>query len=56
MLTATPQGLLRGKASGQGQHLIFAHPNLHREQLFMSQDLVYYPRYNTPPVRGYLRC
>ena len=49
MLTATPQGLLRGKASGQGQHLIFAHPNLHREQLFMSQDLVYYPRYNTPP-------
>ena len=49
MLTATNQGLLRGKASGQGQQLIFSHPNLHREQLFISQDLVYYPRYNTPP-------
>ena len=49
MLTATPQGLLRGKANGQGQQLIFARPNLHRGDLFISSDLVYYPR-EAPPI------
>jgi hypothetical protein len=48
MLTATPQGLLRGKANGQGQQLIFARPNLHRDaragDVFISGNLVYYPR------------
>jgi len=44
MLTATPQGLLRGKANGQGQRLIFAQPNLHREKVFSSQGDVVYSR------------
>ena len=30
ILTATPQGLLRGKANGQGQQLIFSMPNMHQ--------------------------
>ena len=48
MLTATPQGLLRGKASGQGQRLIFARPNLHQpafsQDVFLANGLLYYPR------------
>ena len=31
MLTATNQGLLRGKANGQGQQLIFSQPNLQQQ-------------------------
>ena len=53
MLTATPQGLLRGKASGQGQQLIFARPNMHQHaflgDLFLANGLVYYPR-EAPPI------
>ena len=44
MVTATPLGLLRGKANGQGQQLIFARPNLHQGDVFLSNGLVYYPR------------
>ena len=48
MLTATPQGLLRGKANGQGQQLIFSRANMHQHaffgDLFISQGIVYYPR------------
>lgn len=49
MLTATSHGLLRGKASGQGQQLIFARQNLHQEDVFISGTQVYYPRH-APPV------
>lgn len=44
MLTATPQGLLRGKASGEGQQLIFAHANLQRETVVVSEGHVVYSR------------
>jgi hypothetical protein len=44
MLTATPAGLLRGKASGQGQHEIFHFPNLHKETPFVSDGNIVYPR------------
>lgn len=49
MLTATSQGLLRGKASGQGQQLIFSRTNLHQESVFISGAQVYYTR-EAPPV------
>ena len=53
MLTATPQGLLRGKANGQGQRLIFARANLHQPafsgDVFVANGLVYYPR-EAPPI------
>lgn len=53
MLTATTQGLLRGKANGQGQQLIFSRPNLHQPafsgDLFIGGNLVYYPR-EAPPI------
>jgi hypothetical protein len=39
---------MRGKANGQGQRLVFAHPNLHQpafsNDLFLANGLVYYPR------------
>ena len=48
MLTATPQGLLRGKANGQGQRLVFVRSNLHQPafsgDVFLANGLVYYPR------------
>lgn len=48
MLTATPHGLLRGKANGQGQQLIFSRQNLHQPafsgEVFLANSLVYYPR------------
>jgi hypothetical protein len=53
MLTATPQGLLRGKANGQGQRLIFSRPNMQKLDLFLSDGLVYYPREAPPVVRGF---
>ena len=53
MLTATSQGILRGKANGQGQRLILARPNLHQPafsgDVFLANGLVYYPR-EAPPV------
>lgn len=53
ILTATPQGLLRGKASGQGQQLVFSRPNLHQQafsgDIFLANGLVYYPR-EAPPI------
>ena len=53
ILTATSQGLMRGKANGQGQRLVFAHPNLHQpafsNDLFLANGLVYYPR-EGPPI------
>ena len=48
MLVATSDGLWRGKATGKGG-LIFARPNLNRDDLFMSQGIVYYPR-EAPPI------
>lgn len=45
MLTATNQGLLRGKASGQGQHLIFSQPNMHQQfNLMVNGGNVVYAR------------
>ena len=47
MLTATAQGLMRGKASGEGQHLIFDRPNLDQHAFFgvvLAHGLVYYPQ------------
>ncbi|MEO7861757.1 MAG: hypothetical protein ABIU05_15245 [Nitrospirales bacterium] len=44
MLTATPQGILRGKANGQGQHEIFHFPNLLKGNLFVDQGNIVYPR------------
>jgi hypothetical protein len=45
MLTATNQGLLRGKANGQGQQLIFARANLHQQfNLLVSDGNVFYTR------------
>ena len=44
MLTATPQGLLRGKADGTGQHLILALPDLQKETVLVSEGNVYYHR------------
>ena len=48
MLTLTPAGLLRGKASGQGQHLVFAHANLQRETVLVSEGHVVYSRTQGP--------
>lgn len=42
MLTATPQGLLRGKANGQGQQLLLARPHSDFYQYKISGDQVYY--------------
>lgn len=54
ILTATNQGLQRGKANGQGQRLIFARTNLHQPaffgEVFLAGGLLYYPR-ESPPVR-----
>ncbi|RPH79176.1 MAG: hypothetical protein EHM80_08475 [Nitrospiraceae bacterium] len=48
IITATPQELLRGKANGDNQQLIFSRPNMHQlaffGDLFLSSGLVYYPR------------
>jgi hypothetical protein len=44
MLTATPAGLLRGKASGQGQHEIFHFQNLLKGNLFVDNGNIVYPR------------
>lgn len=45
MLTATNQGLLRGKANGQGQQLVFSRPNLHEQfNLLVSDGNVVYTR------------
>ena len=43
MLTATPQGILRGKANGQGQHFILAKSNIRLSFVTVSQDHVLYP-------------
>lgn len=50
MITATPAGLLRGKASGQGQHEIFHFPNLHKEKLFVDNGNIVYPRNNQTDI------
>jgi hypothetical protein len=44
MLTATPQGILRGKANGQGQHEILHAPNLLRNNVFVDQGNIVYQR------------
>ena len=46
MLTATPQGLQRGKANGQEQRLIFAQPNMHQSFATISQGHVLYRKTN----------
>ena len=48
MLVATPAGLVRGKASGQGQHLVFTHTNLQRETVLVSNGNVVYERGPSP--------
>lgn len=48
MLTATSHGLQRGKANGQGQQLIFSHPNMHQQfPVEVSEGNVFYPRQKT---------
>ena len=48
MLTATNQGLQRGKANGQGQQLIFSMPNMHQQfNLLVSEGNVFYTRTKT---------
>lgn len=42
MLTATSQGLLRGKANGQGQRLMLAKSNLHKSIVVLSKPNVFY--------------
>ncbi|TKB88568.1 MAG: hypothetical protein E8D41_16385 [Nitrospira sp.] len=44
MLTATPQGILRGKANGQGQQEILQAPNLLGSNLFVDQGNIVYSR------------
>ena len=44
MLTVTPQGILRGKANGQGQREILRAPNLHQANLPVDQRHIVYSR------------
>lgn len=49
MLTATAQGLMRGKANGQGQQVIFRLSNMHQADVSLGNGHVYYHR-DGPPV------